>query len=220
MQYAKTIICLILLFFSFYVYAHEIHMKNGKIYTTETYWEQDGKILIQKYGATLCLDKNNIEKIINETKSKVSDEAIRTLKTKYNHVSPTVFLQDGRKWKAIKTWFENGYIYCETTDGLFRFTEAQITNIEAPVPIEIQRIDSGVTSRSSPNISPIYHNNYEQNNTKRRCSKCNGTGYYTGWKWGQKYEGTDSFGNPILIPVQVPTPTWCFMCGGTGICNY
>lgn len=197
--------------------AHEIHMKNGQVYKTDTYWEKDGEILVEKFGATLYLDKNNIEKIVNQVESQLSDKDKNRLERKYNHQAPIVVLKDGRKFKAKKTWFKDGYIYCKTEDEIFEFTQSQINELILPkvklIPTSYTRTFN--SNRQKQPWSSVLERNFERK--KSRCSKCNGTGRIGDWRWGTEIIGHDSYGNPIKKNVQVASGTRnCPLCNGTG----
>ncbi len=43
--------------------AHEIHLKNGKVIGTETVWRQGDAVLYEKYGGTITLPANQVQKI-------------------------------------------------------------------------------------------------------------------------------------------------------------
>ncbi|MDM8539159.1 tetratricopeptide repeat protein [Desulfobacterales bacterium HSG17] len=46
--------------------ADEILLKNGRTINVKSYWEQNGEIIYYKHSINVHLDKNEIEKIINE----------------------------------------------------------------------------------------------------------------------------------------------------------
>jgi hypothetical protein len=57
-----------------------------------------------------------------------------------------------------------------------------------------------------------------ENPPKSKCKACNGTGRVPDKNWREKFEGYDSFGNPMMIPVYEVTGTRrCPLCNGMGI---
>lgn len=52
-----------------YIIAHadKIYLKDGRIIETPDCWEEDGKIVYDKYGAIIAIDKNNVLKVVHDT---------------------------------------------------------------------------------------------------------------------------------------------------------
>ena len=52
-----------------YIIAHadKIYLKDGRIIETPDCWEEDGKIVYDKFGAIIAIDKNNVLKVVHDT---------------------------------------------------------------------------------------------------------------------------------------------------------
>lgn len=100
----------------------------------------------------------------------------------------------------------------------------QESPIENTEPIQNQDNGDGINENTnsyshnreyypSPTPAPIIR---ERQQIEVRCQSCNGTGQIEGWSWGKRNEGSDMYGNPTNVPVQVPTPKPCPVCNGLG----
>ena len=207
---------MIILFFiplisPFILAAHEIHMKDGRIFKTETFWENDDEILFDKYDTTIYLDKNKVEKIVKKIDDTSSNEIKEKLKKKFNTNGAIIFLKDGRTIIAKKTSIEGDLVSCTTDDATIFFEENEIN--------QIAKIDKKSTAENQTNFPKmpvrINKNNLQRNTqsdvfesirlkpmvfkeVRVRCQCCGGGGIKRG-----VYRGSG------------PLPP-CYCCGGTG----
>lgn len=118
--------------------ADEIHLKNGRIIKLDSYWEENGNIVYEKFGATLYIDQNKIKKIIKESEEEISqrnsieDEKLKSRIKKFNTNGGGVFLKNGKFFVATKTWYQDGLVYCETAKERLYFEPEKISQI-API---------------------------------------------------------------------------------------
>ena len=115
--------------------ADEIHLKNGRIIKLDSYWKENGNIVYEKFGATMYINQNKINKIIKESEDEISqrksieDEKLKSRIQKYNTNGGGVFLKNGKFFVATKTWYQDGLVYCETEKKQLHFEPEKISQI-------------------------------------------------------------------------------------------
>jgi len=115
--------------------ADEIHLKNGRIIKLDSYWEDNGDIVYEKFGATMYIDQNKIKKIIKEDENEIAqrksieDEELESQIQKYNTNGGGVFLKNGKVVVATKTWYQDGLVYCDTKKKRLYFKPEEIKQI-------------------------------------------------------------------------------------------
>jgi len=131
----SLLISIILMIFIVSSDADEIHLKNGRVIDTDSYWEENDRIAYEMFGATIYIDKSKIKKIVTENENEVSQkkshmrEKQKKLFQKYNTNGGAVILKNGDFFVAKRTWYQDGVIYCETEKGSLYFKPEEISQI-------------------------------------------------------------------------------------------
>ena len=72
----RTGLILILIFLPNPTVADEIHLKNGRIINTSSFWEDDSEIVFEKYGNTVGVPKKSVKEIRSTHYEHVSIDAV------------------------------------------------------------------------------------------------------------------------------------------------
>lgn len=106
-------------------YGVEIILKNGRTISTDTYWIQDGRIMYEKYGATIGVKENDVKEIIDDETEGVNEDK------KINYGNGVIILKTGESIISSNIWEQDGVVYYDTeqtTMPLDKKTVQQIAN--------------------------------------------------------------------------------------------
>jgi len=188
----RTVKCTVILCLIIYsvAYAGEVHMKNGNVIRADRVWEEGDHVYYQKWGATIGLEKNEVERIITELQTDQGDDNSKVTST---GTSPQVnknsskfrnsniktraqckekckedlksSAQDDSAWREFYICY---YGYCEENyGGLSRHTQNKIANYKKKFKtrsgclIECDRKNDHWMNRGCPKDIQVHTNNFE-----------------------------------------------------------
>lgn len=116
----KLIVILFIVFGYSWSNACELKLKDGRIIEAEFCWEENGRVKWNKYGATMSIEKEKVEEIINS-------EYVKPEKKSYG--AAIVVLNNGKIILTEKTWEEGNKVYCQIGKTEYAYDKKEVASI-------------------------------------------------------------------------------------------
>jgi len=80
-----TTLVSMLVLFSAFANAHEIHLKSGRVIQVASYWEKNGVVRFEKYGGVVGISKDRVKELVFNASYSKETPGIRPTPVKYLH---------------------------------------------------------------------------------------------------------------------------------------
>ena len=89
-----TTLVSMLVLFSAFANAHEIHLKSGRVIQVASCWEKNGVVRFEKYGGVVGISKDRVKELVFNTSYSKETPGISPTPVKYSH--------ERTQYKAVK----------------------------------------------------------------------------------------------------------------------